>query len=65
MEMDKETVSETFDIGQDKAESRKALSTGFKFGEVGMVKLSTSEMLRIPHMGMILSVGMALSFVAL
>lgn len=63
MEMDQETVSETFDIGQDKAESHKALSTGFKFGEVGMVKLSTSEMLQIPYMA--LSVGMALSFVAL
>ncbi|RSL63930.1 hypothetical protein CEP54_004975 [Fusarium duplospermum] len=65
MEMDEEAVSETFGIRQDKAESHKALSTGFKFGEVGMVKLSTSEMLRIPRMDMILSVGMALSFVSL
>lgn len=65
MEMEEETVSETLELGQDKAESHKALSTGFKFGEVGMVKLSTSEMLRIPRMDMILSVGMALLFVSL
>lgn len=65
MEMDTETVSETLDLGQDKAESHEAVSTGFKFGEVGMVKPSISEMLQIPRMGMALSVGMALSFAAL